>query len=85
MKSKQKMIDLYKYYGFNFPLKARYIRQNNRIYFSGDFEDKEEIDFFWNCEKPSICAIGNAFYINKNGMSKLINIKELEPMDCNNE
>lgn len=80
MKSKQQMIDLYKKYGFDFPLKAYYIRQSNRIYFSGDFNDNEEIEFFWNCDKPSACAIGNAFYINKNGISKLVNIKELEPL-----
>jgi hypothetical protein len=83
MQSKQKMIDLYKHYGFNFPLKAQYIRQSNRIYFSGDFEDKEEIEFFWNCEKPSACARGNAFYMNKNGTSQLINIKELELIGYN--
>jgi hypothetical protein len=84
MQSKQKMIDSYKYYGFNFPLKAYYKRQNNRVYFSGDFEDNEEIEFFWNCDKPSAYARGNAFYMNKNKMSKLINIKELEPINCNN-
>jgi len=85
MQSKQKMIDSYKYYGFNFPLKAQYIRQSNRFYFSDDFEDREEIEFFWNCDKPSACARGNAFYMNKKGTSKLVNIKELESMNYDNK
>lgn len=77
MQTKQKMIDSYKYYGFDFPMKARYKRFNNRIYFSTNFKDGEEIDFFWSCDKPSACALGSAFYMNKEGMSNLINIKEL--------
>lgn len=78
MNSKQQMIDLYKPYGFNFPLKARYKRKENRIYFATNFKDNEEIEFFWNCDKPISCAMGYAFYINKEGNSQLINIKELE-------
>jgi len=74
---KLKMIEIYKEYGFDMPVKAIYKRDINRIYFSGDFQDNEELDFFWNCEKPSACAIGNAFYMNKHGISHLINIKEI--------
>ena len=85
MHSKQKMIDLYKYYGFNFPLKARYKRTSTRIYTIMNFKDNEEIEFFWNCDKPSACARGNAFYMNKNKISQLVNIKELEPIDYNNK
>ena len=43
--SSKEMIDYLKQkYGFNFPLKAKYKRNKNRIYFSGDFEDGEEIE-----------------------------------------
>jgi hypothetical protein len=81
MPTKQQMIDIYKQYGFEFPLKAHYKRFNNRIYFVNDFKDGEEIEFFWSTEKPSACAIGNAFYKNKKGNSNLINFKELIPID----
>lgn len=77
MNDMYRMIDLYRKYGYEFPVKANYKRNKNRIYFAGDFKDGEEIEFFWNCDKPSACAIGNAFYINKSGTSKLVNIKEL--------
>ena len=77
--NKSEMTDrLYKTYGHKFPLKAKYKRDKNRIYFSDDFADSEEIEFFCNCEKPSSNAIGNAWYIDKSGISKLINIKDLE-------
>jgi len=78
-RTKQEMIDLYKVYGYDFPPKAKYKRQpTTRIYFSNDFQDNEEIEFFWNCDKPSACAIGNAYYMNNKGQSNLINIRELE-------
>jgi hypothetical protein len=63
------------------PLKAKYKRFDNRIYFATDFKDGEEIYFFWNCDKPSACAKGNAYYMNKKGYSQLINIKELVPIN----
>jgi hypothetical protein len=59
-------------------MKGTYKRNNNRIYFSSDFEDNEEIYFFWNCEKPNACAIGNVWYKNKKGITNLINISEIE-------
>jgi hypothetical protein len=67
-------------YGFDMPEKARYKRFTNRIYTIMDFKDGEEILFFCNCEKPNACALGNAFYINTEGYSKLVNIKELKPI-----
>lgn len=76
--NKQDMINIYKQYGFDMPLKAKYKRFDNRIYFATDFQDNEEIEFFWHCDKPSACAIGNAFYVGKDGFSHLVNIKELE-------
>lgn len=80
MEEKQRMIDIYKKYGFDMPLKAKYKRSKNRIYFSGDFKDGEEIEFFWNCEQPNACAKGNAFYFGKSSVSNLVNISELEPI-----
>ena len=78
MNDKYKMIDIYKKYGYNMPMKARYKRDKNRIYFYGDFYDGEEIEFFWNCEKPNACARGNVWYRSKDKGSHLVNIKELE-------
>jgi hypothetical protein len=78
MLNQQEMINIYKHYGFDMPLKAKYKRINNRIYFNGDFKDGEEIEFFWCSDKPNTCALGNAFYKNKNGTSNLINISELD-------
>jgi hypothetical protein len=65
----------------DYPLKARYKRFDNRIYFVGDFEDNEEIEFAYMCEKPNACAIGNVWYKGKAGIPKLINIKELKEAD----
>jgi len=73
----ENMIRLYKTYELEPPIKGKYKRDNKRIYFLGDFKDGEEVNFFWNCEKSGACAIGNAFYINKDGISNLINISEL--------
>ena len=60
-----------------FPNKGIYKRNPNRIYFSGDFQDGEEVYFKWTTGKPSSTAKGYAFYKNINGESNLINIKEL--------
>jgi len=76
MLSKQDGIGIYKKYGFNMPLKAHYKRFDNRIYFSYDFDDNEEIEFFCYCERPSANAMGNAFYKGKKGV-RLVNVKEL--------
>jgi hypothetical protein len=64
---------------FKYPQKSKYKRSPNRIYFLGDFQDGEEIEFAYKCEKPSADAIGNVWYKScKNGYMNLINIKELE-------
>ena len=78
MQERQKMIDIYKKYGYNMPLKAKYKRDSNRIYFTNDFKDGEVVSFFWICDKPTACAEGYAFYSGDSNMSNLINIKELE-------
>lgn len=80
---KQEMIDYIKlHHGFEFPMKAKYKRTPSRIYFAGDFEDGEEVEFWWMCDKPSSMAKGYAYYstANKPWKSKLIHINELEKM-----
>lgn len=66
----------------NFPKRAKYKRDKNRIYFADDFNDGEQLEFVYHCTKPSAKAIGNAWYKSlENGRPKtprLINIKELE-------
>lgn len=69
---------LRKHYGHKFPMYAKFKRFDNRIYFVDDFEDNENIEFYWICSKPSACACGNAWYKGSNGISKLINIKEIK-------
>jgi hypothetical protein len=62
-----------------YPIKAKYKRNANRIYFIGDFEDGEELKFAYKCLKPSADGIGNVWYEScKTGHVKLVNIKELE-------
>jgi hypothetical protein len=81
MKTKQEMINyLYDSYKFSFPMKAKYKRDKNRIYFATDFQDGEEIEFWWNCDKPSSSAKGYAFYTNGKADFKLVNINELIPI-----
>lgn len=74
---KLRMINLYKKYGYNFPVKAIYHKPENVIPFITDFKDGEEITFWWNCEKPSSCALGYAYYSNKQGQKNLVNIKNI--------
>lgn len=64
----------------DFPKKGVYKRVKNRIYFLGDFEDGEEIEFAYSCGKPSSTAIGNAWYKSCNDKyyrCNLINVKEI--------
>ena len=75
------MIKTYEKYGYNMPLKAKYKRVDDRVYFANDFKDGEIVTFFWNCSKPSACSEGYAFYIGDDLLSKLVNIKELEPIE----
>lgn len=72
---------LLKNYGYDFPAKAKYKRSKNRIYFITDFQDGEEIEFFWNCDKPNSCAKGYAFYMSKDANFKMIHISEIESID----
>lgn len=66
---------------FNYPLKAKYKRFSNRIYFMTDFENGEEIEFAYRCEKPSAEGLGNVWYKScKTGYINLVNVKELEEL-----
>lgn len=68
---------LLKKYGFNFPLKTKYVRHPNRIYFATDFSDGEDISFAWACDKPSSNAMGYAYYYSKSKGHKLISINDI--------
>ena len=79
MKSKQEMIDyMYFNYGFSFPMKAKYKRNPNRIYFATDFKDGEDIEFWYMCDKPNANAGGYAYYTNGKADFNLIHIDELQ-------
>ncbi len=45
-----------------FPLKAKYKREENRVYFLDDFKDGEEIEFAHFHSKPSVKGDGCAIY-----------------------
>jgi len=71
-------VESYAYYGHNVPKEGIYRRNPNRIYFLGDFKDGEHISFYWGCEQPSAIAHGNVFYTGQEGLSQLINLKEID-------
>ena len=70
-------IEVYERYGINMPLRARYVRYPNRIYFATDPEQGEMMSFFCSAEKPSSCAMGLAWYWGEKG-SHLVCVDELE-------
>jgi hypothetical protein len=65
-------------YGINFPARAQYIRQSNKVYSIMDFNDGEKVSFAWMCEKPSSNAAGYATYYSPRNGFRLINIEELK-------
>ena len=71
-------IRVYEHYGINMPLRARYVRYPNRIYFATDPEHGEMMSFFCSAEKPSSCARGLAWYWGENAYH-LVCVDELEP------
>jgi hypothetical protein len=74
-------IEAYEYYGITMPMRAKYIRNSNRIYFENDPKHGETMSFFCCCDKPSRNAIGNAYYWGEDAFSHLVNVKELEPIE----
>ena len=69
-------IRVYEHYGINMPLRARYVRYPNRIYFATDPEHGEMMSFFCSAEKPSSCARGLAWYWGENAYH-LVRVDEL--------
>lgn len=66
-------------YGFDFPMKAKFKRNENTIYTIMDFADGEEIEFYGMCEKPSSCALGYADYMSEDKGIRLTKIDDLLP------
>lgn len=64
------------YRNYEFPLKVKYVRQENRVYFATDFEDGEEITYVGKCEKPSSNALGYRWYKGRTEMN-LVHISEI--------
>lgn len=64
----------------DFPTKAIYKRDTNRIYFTTDFKDNEEITFHSFHGRPGSYQEGLARYTNGSKI-KLINIKDIESVD----
>ena len=64
----------------NFPKKGRYKRDVNRIYFSTDFKDGEEITFCSFSCRPNAHKQGLARYTN-GSKTRLVNIRDIEPIE----
>lgn len=62
-------------------MKYKYKHKENRIYTIMDFEDNEVVEFAYDCEKPSSKANGYAYYRNKDGVTNLCHITDLEPIE----
>ncbi len=65
------------YYNYKFPLKAKYVRSKNRIYFSTDCEDGEELTYYGRHDKPSSNAYGYRYYKDSKGFLHLIHIDDI--------
>ena len=65
------------YRNYEFPLKAKYVRHENRIYFITDCEDGEELTYVGKCEKPIANANGYREYKDSRGRVRLIHINEI--------
>nr|DAL45586.1 MAG TPA_asm: hypothetical protein [Caudoviricetes sp.] len=62
----------------DFPKKAIYRKPKNKIPFVTDFKDGEMVEFYDFIGRPNAWKEGLAYYIGKDGVFKLINIKDLE-------
>ncbi len=69
----------------DFPKRAIYRKPENRIPFLTDFEDGEEVEFYYFANRPAAISEGLAFYksskLDKNWKYNLVNIRELEPIE----
>lgn len=69
------------YKNVDFPVRARYKRKDNRIYFVTDFEDGEELEYYGKVEKPSSNAMGYRYYKNSKGNIRLTHYTDLEVIE----
>lgn len=65
------------YSNVKFPLKAKFVRHENRIYTIMDFRDGEELRYYGKCEKPSSNANGYRFYTDNNGHTQLVHYTDI--------
>lgn len=66
------------YSNVNFPLRAKYKRHENRIYFATDCKDGEELEYYGECEKPNSNALGYRYYKDSKGYIHLIHYTDIE-------
>lgn len=66
------------YTNIEFPLRAKYKRHKNRIYFATDCQDGEELEYYSKCEKPSSNGAGYRIYKDSKGFTHLIHYTDLE-------
>ena len=64
------------YRNHKFPLKAKYVRQENRVYFATDFEDGEELTYYGKCESPTGNKVGYRLYKGSTGVRR-VHISEI--------
>lgn len=62
---------------YDFPLKARYKRHKNRIYFATDCKDGEILTYYGRVERPSSNAMGYMYYKDSKGQIRLIHINDI--------
>lgn len=60
-----------------FPLKAKYVRHENRIYFITDWQDGEELTYYGKADKPNSNAKGYRFYRDSKGNIKLVHYNDI--------
>ena len=65
------------YSNYDFPLKAKYVRHKNRLYFITDCEDGEELTYYGRVDKPSSNAMGYRYYKDSKGQIRLIHINDI--------
>ena len=65
------------YSNYDFPLKARYVRHKNRIYFETDCQDGEELTYYGRVAKPNSNAMGYRYYKDSKGQIRIIHINDI--------
>ena len=75
---KRRNNEKFNYGNIKFPLKTKYIRHKNRLYFPTDPEDGEDLFYYGKPLKASSAAMGYREYMDKNGNIKLIHWNDIE-------